>query len=45
MNFNIDNREIEECRNAYVELQQRIEALESKDVTDAVNAIVQKLCQ
>lgn len=28
MNFNIDHREIEDCRNTYMELQQRIQSLE-----------------
>lgn len=40
MNFNIDHREIADCRDTYVELQQRIVALEDPATVAKVDAMV-----
>jgi hypothetical protein len=40
VNFNIDHREIADCRDTYVELQQRIVALEDPATVAKVDAMV-----
>lgn len=42
-NFNIDHREIEECRNAHIELQSRILELEQPQVVEQVNSLLGSL--
>lgn len=42
-NFNIDHREIEECRNAHVELQERILTLENPELVSEVKAVLKAL--
>jgi len=40
MNFNIDHREIEACRDTYVELQDRIKGLDSHDLRSAIQQVL-----
>ena len=42
-NFHIDHREIEECRDAYVELRERIEALEDDITMGVVEGVLAKV--
>lgn len=42
-NFNIDHRELESCRDAHVELQERIEALEDDMTAGFIEAILTEL--
>ena len=43
VNFNIDHREIDSCRDAHVELQERIEALHEDINVAAVEAVLRSL--
>jgi len=43
VNFNIDSREIEECRNAHVELQERIVALHDEVTVGFVEQVLAEL--
>ena len=43
INFNIDNRQIESCRDAHVELQDRIVALHEDFTAGAVEGILRSL--
>jgi len=45
MNFNIDHREVEECRDAYVELQSRIQALREQRIEEEVSLLVRRMGQ
>ena len=42
-NFNIDHRDLESCRDAHVELQQRIEALEDDMTAGFVDDLIHSL--
>ena len=42
-NFNVDHRELESCRDAHVELQERIEALEDDMTVGFIEAILAEL--
>jgi len=44
MNFHIDHRELEECRDTYKELQERIVALEGPEVAPQIESILDEVC-
>ena len=43
VNFNIDHREIEDCRDTYLELRDRIVALEDPATVSKVDAMVRRI--